>query len=143
MADAEEIKKLILEQQTKLGVSNIPGAGVGVFALVDIPKDTLIKGCRAFREFCSTQPDFEFFYAEIAGAHPEVQKYVYSMTDGYEGDKFFIDAPLFMLYQGYYINHSHSPNCFWDRRTGDIFTQEEIKSGTELTMYYMPSERDF
>jgi hypothetical protein len=138
-----DIKKLILEQQTKLGVSNIAGAGVGLFALVDIPKDTLIKGCRAFGEFCNTLPDFEFSYAEIADAHPEVQKYVYSMTDGYDGDKFLIDAPLFMLYQGYYINHSNTPNCFWDRRTGDIFTQEEIKAGTELTMYYMKSERDF
>jgi len=138
----EEIKKLILEQQTKLGVSNITGAGVGVFALVDIPKDTLIKGCRAFMEFCNMQSEFEFYYKEITGAHPEVQKYVYSMTDGHE-DKFYIDAPLFMLYQGYYINHSNTPNCFWDRRTGDIYTQEEIKSGTELTMYYMSSERDF
>ena len=137
-----DIKKLILEQQTKLGVSTIAGAGVGVFALVDIPKDALIKGCRAFKEFCGSPDDFEFRYEEIAEAHPEVQKYVYSMTDGY-GDKFCIDAPLFMLYQGYYINHSNTPNCFWDRRTGDIFTQEEIKAGTELTMYYMPSERDF
>jgi SET domain-containing protein len=138
----EEIKKLMLEQQTKLGVSNIPGAGVGVFALVDIPKDTLIKGCRAFMEFCNMKEECEFHYDELNEAHPNLQKYVYSMTDGY-GDTFCIDAPLFMLYQGYYINHSNTPNCFWDRRTGDIFTQEEIKAGTELTMYYMPSERDF
>lgn len=138
----EDIKRLIFEQQTKLAPSKIPGAGVGLFALVDIPKDTLIKGCKAFMEFCEMDSDFEFTYDELAEAHPNIQKYVYSMTDGHE-NKFFIDAPLFMLYQGYYINHSNTPNCFWDRRTSNIYTQELIKAGTELTMYYMPHERDF
>ena len=31
-----------------------------------------------------------------------------------------------MHYHGYYINHSSTPNCFWDRRTGDIYTQVDI-----------------
>lgn len=138
----EEIRKLIYEQQTKLAPSKIPGAGVGVFALVDIPKDTLIKGCKAFMEFCKLESEVEFYYDEFKDLDPNIQKYVYSMTDGYD-DKFCIDAPLFMLYQGYYINHSNTPNCFWDRRTGNIYTQELVKAGTELTMYYMPYERDF
>lgn len=140
--EKEKIKNLIFEQQTKLGVSTIAGAGVGVFALVDIPKDTLIKGCKAFMEFCKMESEYNFSYDELEKAHPNIKSYVYSMTDGH-GDTFCIDAPLFMLYQGYYINHSNTPNCFWDRRTGDIFTQEAIKAETELTMYYMPSERDF
>lgn len=138
----EEIRKLIYEQQTKLAPSKIPGAGVGVFALVDIPKDTLIKGCKAFMEFCKLESEVEFYYDEFKDLDPNIQKYVYSMTDSYD-DKFCIDAPLFMLYQGYYINHSNTPNCFWDRRTGNIYTQELVKAGTELTMYYMPHERDF
>ena len=138
----EDIKKLIYEQQTKLAPSKIPGAGVGVFALVDIPKDTLIKGCKAFMEFAKMESEFIFRYDEFEDLHPNIQKYVYSMTDGYD-DKFCIDAPLFMLYQGYYINHSNTPNCFWDRRTGNIYTQIDIKADTELTMYYMTAERDF
>ena len=138
----EDIKKLIYEQQTKLAPSKIPGAGVGVFALVDIPKDTLIKGCNAFMEFTKMESEFIFRYDEFEDLHPNIQKYVYSMTDGYD-DKFCIDAPLFMLYQGYYINHSNTPNCFWDRRTGNIYTQVDIKADTELTMYYMTAERDF
>lgn len=138
----EDIKKLIYEQQTKLAPSKIPGAGVGVFALVDIPKDTLIKGCKAFMEFTKMESEFYFRYDELEDLHPNIQKYVYSMTDGYEGE-FCIDAPLFMLYQGYYINHSNTPNCFWDRRTGNIYTQVDIKADTELTMYYMTAERDF
>jgi SET domain-containing protein len=138
----QEIKKLIYEQQTKLAPSTIPGAGVGVFALVDIPKDTLIKGCKAFMEFCNMETEFEFYYDEFEDLDSNIQKYVWSMTDGYD-NKFCIDAPLFMLYQGYYINHSNTPNCFWDRRTGNIYTQVDIKAGSELTMYYMASERDF
>jgi len=138
----QEIKKLIYEQQTKLAPSTINGAGVGVFALVDIAKDTLIKGCKAFMEFCNMETEFEFYYDEFKDLDPAIQKYVYGMTDGYD-NKFCIDAPLFMLYQGYYINHSNAPNCFWDRRTGSIYTQVDIKAGTELTMYYMTSERDF
>ena len=56
--DHQYVLKLIREQQTKLAPSLIPGAGVGLFALVDIPKDTLIKGCRAFREYTGIQQDY-------------------------------------------------------------------------------------
>jgi len=34
-------------------------------------------------------------------------------------------------------------NCFWDRRTSDIYSQIEISPGEELSMYYIKSERDF
>ena len=61
----------------------------------------------------------------------------------HKGDEFYIDAPPFMHYHGYYINHSSTPNCFWDRRTGDIYTQVDISEGQELTMHYKPNERDF
>ena len=49
----EDVKKLIYEQQTKLAPSQIPGAGVGVFAIVKIPKDTLIKGCTSFKKYAN------------------------------------------------------------------------------------------
>ena len=88
------------------------------------------------------ESEFVFRYDEFNDLDPAIQKYVYSMTDGYD-DNFCIDAPLFMLYQGYYINHSNTPNCFWDRRTGNIYTQVNIEAGAELTMYYMTTERDF
>lgn len=138
----EQIKRLIYEQQTKLAPSNIPGAGIGVFAIVDIPKDTLIKGCREFQKFLGREEEHYFDWDEFKDLDPRIKNYVWSMTDGFN-TKFCIDAPLFMLYQGYYINHSDKPNCFWDRRTGDIFTQVNITAGQELTMYYMPTERDF
>ena len=53
-----------------------------------------------------------------------VKDYFSSMTEG-EGDEHYVDAPPFMHYHCYYINHSSTPNCFWDRRTGDIYTQSD------------------
>jgi SET domain-containing protein len=138
----EDVKKLIYEQQTKLAPSKITGAGVGVFALVDIPKDTIIKGCKSFMEFVGKEDEYLFDWNEFDDLDDRIKTYLWGMTDGYD-NKFYIDAPPFMFYQGYYINHSSTPNCFWNRRTGDIYSQVQIHEGEELTMYYMTSERDF
>lgn len=143
MMTRQEIKKLIYEQQTKLAPSKISGAGVGVFAIVEIPKDTLIKGSKAFIDFVRKEDDYYLFdWNEFEDLDDRIKTYLWGMTDGHD-NKFYIDAPPFMFYQGYYINHSDTPNCFWDRRTSNIYTQIDIKPGEELTMYYMPSERDF
>ena len=139
----QEIKRLIYEQQTKLAPSKISGAGVGVFAIVEIPKDTLIKGSKAFIDFVRKEDDYYLFdWNEFEDLDDRIKTYLWGMTDGHD-NKFYIDAPPFMFYQGYYINHSDTPNCFWDRRTSNIYTQIDIKPGEELTMYYMLSERDF
>jgi SET domain-containing protein len=142
MMTRQEIKKLIYEQQTKLAPSKISGAGVGVFAIVEIPKDTLIKGCKAFVEFIGKEDEYLYDWKEFEDLDDRIKTYLWGMTDGHD-NKFYIDAPPFMFYQGYYINHSDTPNCFWDRRTSNIYTQIDIKPGEELTMYYMTSERDF
>ena len=143
MMTSQEIKRLIYEQQTKLAPSKISGAGVGVFAIVEIPKDTLIKGSKAFIDFVRKEDDYYLFdWNEFEDLDDRIKTYLWGMTDGHD-NKFYIDAPPFMFYQGYYINHSDTPNCFWDRRTSNIYTQIDIKPGEELTMYYMLSERDF
>ena len=142
MMTRQEIKKLIYEQQTKLAPSKISGAGVGVFVIVEIPKDTLIKGCKAFGDFVRKENEYLFDWNEFEDLDDRIKTYLWGMTDGHD-NKFYIDAPPFMFYQGYYINHSDTPNCFWDRRTSNIYTQIDIKPGEELTMYYMLSERDF
>ena len=107
----EDVKKLIYEQQTKLAPSKITGAGVGVFALVDIPKDTIIKGCKSFIEFVGKEDEYLFDWKEFDDLDDRIKTYLWGMTDGYD-NKFYIDAPPFMFYQGYYINHSSTPICF-------------------------------
>jgi len=147
----EEVKKLIYKQQTKLAPSLIPGAGVGVFAIVEIPKDTLIKGASSFVEYANLKNDSGlaptddihlFQWDEFNDLDDRIKNYLVSMTDSF-GNNFWIDAPPFMFYQTYYINHSNTPNCFWDRRTGNVYTQINIEVGQELTMYYMPEEREW
>ena len=147
----EDVKKLIYEQQTKLAPSQIPGAGVGVFALVDIPKDTSILGCKSFKKYANLKysdgigpsDDIHLFqWEEFGDLDNRIKNYLLNMTDSFDNN-FWIDAAPFMFYQTYYINHSNTPNCFWDRRTGDMFSQVNIKEGEELTMYYMPSEREW
>lgn len=138
----DEIKRMIYAQQTKLAPSKIPGAGVGVFAIVEIPKDTLLQGGQAFSDFVGDEREYVFDWNEFQNLDERIRKHVEWMTDGH-GSTFYIDAPPFMFYQEYYINHSATPNCFWDRRTSSIYTQIDIQPGEELTMYYMPSERDF
>ena len=105
MMTRQEIKRLIYEQQTKLAPSKISGAGVGVFAIVEIPKDTLIKGSKAFIDFVRKEDDYYLFdWNEFEDLDDRIKTYLWGMTDGHD-NKFYIDAPPFMFYQGYYINH--------------------------------------
>jgi len=88
----EDVKKLIYEQQTKLAPSKISGAGVGVFALINIPKDTIIKGCRQFKKFINQKEGFCFDWNEFNDLDDRIKKYLWGMTDCHD-NKFYIDAP--------------------------------------------------
>ena len=104
--------------------------GVGVFALMDIPQDTLIfePGWQV-QVYDSTMPD-------------EVRTYLSKMT--YNNEKgFWIDDSLRNLGQQYYINHSHRPNVAYERSSGRLYAITDIIKDTELTDYYFPGERDW
>ena len=92
MMTRQEIKKLIYEQQTKLAPSKISGAGVGVFAIVEIPKDTLIKGCKSFAEFIGKEDEYLYDWNEFEDLDDRIKTYLWGMTDGHD-NKFYIDAP--------------------------------------------------
>ena len=61
----------------------------------------------------------------------------------YDNQTYTIDIPLNMLYTEYYINHSHTPNIFWDRHEHDLYAICDITEGEELTTYYRPDEREW
>ncbi len=134
MFTRDEILESIRNLKVKLAPSKINNAGVGLFALVDIPKDNLI--------FDFKTEDHHFKYEEIYDFPKEIIDYIWGMTDGTENG-FNLDVPAFMMYSAYYVNHSYFPNVFWDRRTGELFSTKNIAIGEELTTYYKPSERDF
>ena len=36
----------------------------------------------------------------------------------------------------YFLNHSDTPNCFWNEKDDSFYTLENIKIGEELTLDY-------
>lgn len=135
MYSRDQILNSIKTLKTHLKPSTIPGAGIGVFSLVDIPKDTLIFEVKR-------EDDYFFKISEIEDLPLSIQDYILGMTDGTE-EGFYLDVPAFKIYTAYYVNHSYEPNVFWDRRTDELFSIRDIKEGEELTTYYKPEERDF
>ena len=112
---------------TYLAPSKVCG-GVGVFSLVDIPKDTVIfepKTC-----------------IQITDVSPEIQTYLKKVTY-YDDNGYWIDDDLQRLGQQYYINHSHHPNVSYQHSTGKLYAVRDIIKDEELTDYYFPEERDW
>lgn len=136
MYSRDQILNSIKDLKTCLKPSTRNGAGVGVFALQNIPKDTLIFEVER-------KDDYFFKNSEIKNLPPSIQEYILGMTDGIDGEGFYLDVPAFKIYMSYYVNHSYNPNVFWDRRTDELFSIKDIQTGEELTTYYKPSERDF
>ncbi len=94
--------------KVKLAPSKIKKAGIGLFAMVDITRDELIYDFKL--------KDHYFNYDEIADLPKNIRDYIWSMTGG-DLRGFDLDVPAEMIYTAYYINHSFTPNVFWDRHT--------------------------
>ena len=131
----EEIIKSVYELKYKLAPSLIPGAGVGLFALVDIPADTYVVQHR-------TATDFHIPWEEVKDAPIVVQEHIAEMTTC-DWKEFRLDVPADMIYPAYYVNHSAEPNLYWDRHTDELYAIRNIAAGEEMTTYYKPEERTF
>lgn len=104
--------------------------GIGVFALVDIPKDTcIIKPGRTEKVLWSDIDDV-------------VVEKVKSLTL-WDDEGFWINCDLSRIGPEYYINHSHSPNVMYDAMTGALYAICDIQKDAELLQYYFPEERDW
>ncbi len=104
--------------------------GVGVFSLVDIPRDTVIFEPKKCVQICEWQ------------ISSEIREYLEKMTY-YDGNGYWIDDDLQRLGQQYYINHSHEPNVAYERSTGKLYAVRDILKDEELTDYYFPGERNW
>jgi uncharacterized protein len=120
-----------LRKETFCRIAPSPIHGVGVFAIIDIP-----KGINPMGE----ARDFDFHEVpvfEIQGDHtiPEaVKKLVKDMCPEERG-KYLV--PPFSLNEigiSYYLNHSKTPNMV--EEDGDFVTARDIKAGEELTVDY-------
>ena len=127
--------------KTCLKPSLIEGAGVGVFALKNIKKDECLYHRNNYKDLI----DYEIPEKLISSlVEPNILKFIDRMCMyNYDNQTYTIDIPLNMLYTEYYINHSHTPNIFWDRHEHDLYAICDIQEGEELTTYYRPDEREW
>jgi|Laugrespbdmm15dd_1035085.scaffolds.fasta_scaffold28631_1 SET domain-containing protein len=118
-----------LKLLTYLAPSNVC-IGVGVFSLLDIPKDTCIF---------TAEQSYKVLWSEI---NPEIRSRIETLT--YCDDEgFWIDCDLNKIGPQYYINHSHSPNVAYNKDTGSLYAIRDIQKNEELVDYYFPGERDW
>ena len=104
--------------------------GVGVFSLIDIPKDTCI--------FTPSKAQYVLWTDVDERIRGRIEMLTYCDADG-----FWIDNDLDKLGPQYYINHSHDPNVAYNKDTGKLYAIKDIPKGVELTDYYFPGERDW
>lgn len=106
--------------------------GVGVFALIDIPKDTCVLPSKP-------EKIKKVLWSELDSClHSRIK----SITCGDE-EGFYIDCDLSEIGPKYYVNHSHSPNVAYNRVDGSYYAIKDIKKDEELLDYYFPGERDW
>lgn len=104
--------------------------GVGVFSLIDIPKDTCI--------FTPAKTEYVLWTMVDARLRERLATLTYCDEDG-----FWIDSDLDKLGPQYYINHSYDPNVAYNKDTGKLYAIKDISPNVELTDYYFPGERDW
>lgn len=114
----------------RLKPSTIDKDGIGVFAVTNIVKDTLVfKPIRNYILPWQTIPDI---------ALPYLKSICHSIEEG-----IIIDRPPNDINASYFVNHSDNPNLHYDSETDEYWSIRDIVSGEELTCYYLPKERDW
>ena len=113
--------------KTKLGISNIPNAGIGLFADQDIKSGTKIW------EY-NPNHDREYNHSDIVNSNSLVCEFLTTYTFKYNGYYYLcIDNARF-------FNHSDNPNCeskeFTESNLGYTVAKRDIKRGEELTDDY-------
>ena len=106
--------------------------GVGVFAYINIPKDTNI--------FTITKED-EWIFVPWSNVTKRAKKKIKELTCGSNKKGFYTDVDINRFDISYYVNHSHKPNVYHDSETGALYAMRNIKQGKELLQYYPPNER--
>ena len=127
------LKELNFDCLVKLAPSKIHNAGVGVFALTHIQKDTKIF---------STQENQFIQWIELIDMEKEVIAHIKSLCN-HDKYGFWIDCQPNKIGAAYYVNHSENPNLYHDLSSDTYFSLKNIEIGEELTCKYTPNEIDW
>ena len=109
--------------------------GVCVFALIDIPKGTIL--------FEDTKPDTDFISWEEIGDIPiEVKNYLSNICI-YDPNGIYLSRSVSSINVSYYVNHSDDFNVYHDLKKDTYTTSKDIKKGEEILCLYTPEEIDW
>jgi hypothetical protein len=120
--------------QTKLAPSKINGAGVGVFAINEIPADYPVFGPKGKTYFIN--------WSETPDISDALRVYIRRICHC-NNEGFWIDRHLDQIDASFYVNHSENPNLWHDEKADVYYSKRAILEGEELTVFYPESERDF
>jgi len=125
----EEILNFLPSTYCRIKESNIHG--VGVHAVVDIEKGVnLFPDC-----VCDLSKIVKIKKEEVLHLDQSVRK---MMSDFFieTNTHYFTTVSLNRIDISYFLNHSDTPNCFWNEEDDSFYTLENIKIGEELTLDY-------
>lgn len=131
-------KKIIQSIQNNCNVCLKPSKvcdGVGVFALIDIPNDTIL--------FNDLKPDKDFISWKQMGVIPdEVKKYL-SNVCLFSKKGIYLSRTVSSINISYYVNHSEKFNVYHDLEKDKYITITDIKMGEEILCLYTEEEIDW
>ena len=106
--------------------------GVGVFAYVNIRKDTVI--------FPVTKNE-DYLKIPWVDVTNRARKKIQQLTSGSDEEGFYTDVDINRFDISYYVNHSRKPNVYYDTESSSLYAMRNIKRDKELLQYYPPNER--
>ena len=125
-----EIEDSLKKHIVRLQPSKIKNAGIGLFAVTYIPKDTLLF------------PSSNNYLIPWNLVPESIRDYLNSICHT-TNEGVYLDRPPNEIYTAYYINHSETPNVFHDSKNDNYWTIRDIEPGQEITCYYPIEERDW
>ena len=106
--------------------------GVGVFAYVNIRKDTVI--------FPVTKNE-DYLKIPWVNVTNRARKKIEQLTSDSDEEGFYTDVDINRFDISYYVNHSRKPNVYYDSESSSLYAMRNIKRDKELLQYYPPNER--
>ena len=106
--------------------------GVGVFAYVNIRKDTVIFPVTKNEDYLKIR------WVDVTN---RARKKIQQLTADSDEEGFYTDVDINRFDISYYVNHSRKPNVYYDSESSSLYAMRNIKRDKELLQYYPPNER--